>query len=212
MWSQLDGLGQNVECKVIRHFGEAFQAQLEVAESVHDENIAAIRCDLMAYINTTVKGEVLEQVEKKAGSNCPCQIPGQCPCVRREPEPRTPRRSRRPSKHEQYIHSDESDSTSSTPSGQVTWCSPPNAHRHPYQAPTRQRYDDSDSDSDIEHLGYGYNAFGALRERAADAPRQHDRVHARGREKTGLVRVRDAKGRHGVNTLTGQPGSTPPHP
>ena len=44
-----------------------------------------------------------------------------------------------------------------------------------------------------------------MHERAADALGQHDRVHSQGREKTGLVRVRDTEGQRGVNTLTGQP-------
>ena len=42
-----------------------------------------------------------------------------------------------------------------------------------------------------------------MRERAADALGQHDRVHSRGREKTGLVRVQNTD--RGINTLTGQP-------
>ena len=87
----------------------------------------------------------------------------------------------------------------------ITKCSPPNANRHPYQRPEARHY--SDSDSDVEHQGYGYNPIGAMRERAADAPGQHDRVHSRGREKTGLVRVRNAG--QGINTLTGQPFRQP---
>ena len=73
------------------------------------------------------------------------------------------------------------------------------------QRPEAHHY--SDSDSDIEHQGYGYNPIGAMRERAADAPGQHDRVHSRGREKSGLVRVRNAG--QGINALTGQPFRQP---
>ena len=92
--SQLGGLRQNINSRVKTHFGEAIQAQLEVASAVHDESIAALRCNLMEYIDATVQREVLDQVQN-VESSCPCQIHGQCPCVRRETEPRTPRRSKR---------------------------------------------------------------------------------------------------------------------
>ena len=72
--SQLAGLRQNVKSRVKTHFGEAIQAQLEVASAMHDEGIASLRNDLMGYINAVVESEVLEQLEN-AGSGCPCQIP-----------------------------------------------------------------------------------------------------------------------------------------
>ena len=104
MQRQLGTLRQTVESKVKANFGEALQAQLEVASAAHDESISNLRCDLMEYIDSVVDEAVLSQVENTSG--CPCQIPGKCPCVRREPETRTPRRSKRST---QYVHSDESD-------------------------------------------------------------------------------------------------------
>ena len=151
----------------------------------------------MEYLDAAV-------LDQEGSNGCPCQIPGKCPCVRCEPEKRTPRRSRRSS---EYVQSEDSelDSTSSSRSVRITKCSPPNANRHPYQRPKAHYY--SDSDSDVEHQGYGYNPIGAMRERAADAPGQHDRVHSRGREKSGLVRVRNTG--QGINALTGQPFRQP---
>ena len=84
---QLGTLRQTVESRVKAHFGEALQAQLEVASATHDESISNLRCDLMEYIDTAVDATVLDQVEN---NGCPCQIPGECPCVGREPEAGTP--------------------------------------------------------------------------------------------------------------------------
>ena len=175
------------------HFGEALQAQLEIAAATHEESISNLRYNLMEYIDAAV-------LEQEGNNGCPCQIPGKCPCVRREPEAWTPQRSRRSS---EYVRSEDSEfeSTSSSRSVRITKCSPPNANRHPYRRPEARHY--SDSDSEVEHQGYGYNALGAMRERAADALGQHDRVHSRGREKTGLVRIHNTD--RGINTLTGQP-------
>ena len=103
------------------HFGEALQAQLEVASASYEESISTLRYNLMEYIDAAL----IEEGDK----GCPCQIPGKCPCVRREPENRTPRRSRRSS---EYVQSDDSevDSRSSSRSVKITKCSPPNANRH----------------------------------------------------------------------------------
>ena len=51
---QLSTLRQTVETKVKAHFGEALQAQLEVAAATHEEGISNLRCDLMEYINAAV--------------------------------------------------------------------------------------------------------------------------------------------------------------
>lgn len=80
-------------------------------------------------------------------------------------------------------------------------------------SPPRQRHQQFSSvrspqnvDGDDLHLvGYGDNARGALRERAQDANNLHDRVDARGRQASRLVRVHPAKGQCALNTTTGQP-------
>ena len=111
------------------------------------------------------------------------------------------RAQRRP-KHEQYIRSDGSESDDEV---KLTRVSPTRNDRHPFTPPKYQ--DDADnSDDSVQLEGRGFDARTADRERAQDAPGLHDRTHSRGREATGLVRLRQAKDQ-GANlkSLTGQP-------
>ena len=69
----MNTLRQTVETNVKAHFGEALQAQLEVASASYEEGISTPQHNLMEYLDAAL----IEGGDK----GCPCQIPGKCPCV-----------------------------------------------------------------------------------------------------------------------------------